>query len=61
MSPKGAFELWAGSIAVHLLERSFIERLVQAGSDLPFHRAIKKVPYVTIPRAARVNPPSRTP
>ena len=38
-------QLWAGSIAVHLIERSFIERL-GGGLDLPFHRAIKKVPYI---------------
>jgi UDP-N-acetylglucosamine/UDP-N-acetylgalactosamine diphosphorylase len=43
--PEGRLELWAGSIAVHILERSFIERL--AGEHrLPFHRAIKKVEYV---------------
>ena len=43
--PEGALELWAGSIAVHILERSFIERL--AGEyRLPFHRADKKVAYV---------------
>jgi len=43
--PEGALELWAGSIAVHILERSFIERL--AGEyRLPFHRAVKKVTYV---------------
>ncbi len=41
----GALELWAGSIAVHILERSFIERL--AGEHrLPFHRAVKKVSFV---------------
>ena len=43
--PEGPLELWAGSIAVHILERSFIERLV-GEHRLPFHRAIKKVPYV---------------
>jgi UDP-N-acetylglucosamine/UDP-N-acetylgalactosamine diphosphorylase len=43
--PEGSLSLWAGSIAVHLLERSFVERLVVA-SELPFHRAIKKVPYM---------------
>ena len=43
--PEGRLELWAGSIAVHILERSFIERL--AGEHrLPFHRAVKKVAYV---------------
>jgi UDP-N-acetylglucosamine/UDP-N-acetylgalactosamine diphosphorylase len=43
--PEGPLELWAGSIAVHILERSFIERLVGA-HPLPFHRAIKKVAHV---------------
>jgi UDP-N-acetylglucosamine/UDP-N-acetylgalactosamine diphosphorylase len=43
--PEGGLELWAGSIAVHILERAFIERLA-GGLNLPFHRAIKKVPYV---------------
>jgi UDP-N-acetylglucosamine/UDP-N-acetylgalactosamine diphosphorylase len=43
--PEGRLELWAGSIAVHLLERSFIERLV-AEHRIPFHRAIKKVAFV---------------
>ncbi len=43
--PEGGLELWAGSIAIHVLERSFIERIV-AGTQLPFHRAIKKVSYI---------------
>ena len=30
--PEGPLELWAGSIAVHILERSFIERLVRRAS-----------------------------
>jgi UDP-N-acetylglucosamine/UDP-N-acetylgalactosamine diphosphorylase len=43
--PEGRLELWAGSIAVHVLERAFIERIVEE-HRLPFHRAIKKVSYV---------------
>lgn len=43
--PEGSLELWAGSIAIHLFEREFVERLL-ANLDLPFHRAIKKVPYI---------------
>jgi UDP-N-acetylglucosamine/UDP-N-acetylgalactosamine diphosphorylase len=43
--PEGPLELWAGSIAVHILERTFIERLVGEHS-LPFHRALKKVTFV---------------
>ncbi len=44
--PDGSLLLWAGSIAVHVLERSFVERLVEGDVKLPFHRAIKKVPFV---------------
>jgi UDP-N-acetylglucosamine/UDP-N-acetylgalactosamine diphosphorylase len=44
--PDGRLQLWAGSIAVHLFEREFIERLVAGGAPLPFHRALKKVEYV---------------
>jgi UDP-N-acetylglucosamine/UDP-N-acetylgalactosamine diphosphorylase len=43
--PEGRLELWAGSIAVHILERSFIERLV-SDHRLVFHRALKKVPFI---------------
>jgi UDP-N-acetylglucosamine/UDP-N-acetylgalactosamine diphosphorylase len=45
-NPDGGLELWAGSIAVHVLERSFVERLA-ASHALPFHRANKKVPYLS--------------
>jgi UDP-N-acetylglucosamine/UDP-N-acetylgalactosamine diphosphorylase len=41
--PDGSLQLWAGSIAIHLFERSFIERIVDE-ARLPFHRAHKKVP-----------------
>jgi UDP-N-acetylglucosamine/UDP-N-acetylgalactosamine diphosphorylase len=44
--PDGRLQLWAGSIAIHLFELDFIERLASGQIRLPFHRAIKKVPYV---------------
>jgi UDP-N-acetylglucosamine/UDP-N-acetylgalactosamine diphosphorylase len=43
--PDGSLRIWAGSIAVHLFELGFIERLVR-GLTLPFHRAVKKVPHL---------------
>jgi UDP-N-acetylglucosamine/UDP-N-acetylgalactosamine diphosphorylase len=51
----GSLELWAGSIAVHCLERAFVERLTVGGAALPFHRAEKRVPHVTLD-GARVDP-----
>ncbi len=44
--PEGGLELWAGSIAIHLLELEFIDRIVSGETPLPFHRANKKVPFV---------------
>jgi UDP-N-acetylglucosamine/UDP-N-acetylgalactosamine diphosphorylase len=44
--PDGRLQLWAGSIAIHLFELAFIERLASGEIRLPFHRAIKKVSYV---------------
>ncbi len=42
----GGLELWAGSIAHHLIELRFAARLAEGGGRLPFHRALKPVPYV---------------
>ncbi|HSI35179.1 MAG TPA: UTP--glucose-1-phosphate uridylyltransferase, partial [Tepidisphaeraceae bacterium] len=45
--PNGALLFNAGSIAIHALRVSFIERLNEGGElNLPWHRAEKKVPYV---------------
>lgn len=46
-NPDGSLRFNAGSIAIHALRRSFIERLNQGGRlSLVWHRAEKKVPYV---------------
>ena len=45
--PDNSLRLWAGSIAIHVFEVAFIERLVAGDLRLPFHRAIKKVPHVS--------------
>ena len=43
----GRLRFSAGSIAIHVLSRSFVERLTAAGDcGLPLHRAVKKVPFV---------------
>lgn len=53
--PDGRLELWAGSIAIHLIERTFVERLATT-LQLPFHRAIKKVAYID-EQGNEVSPP----
>jgi UDP-N-acetylglucosamine/UDP-N-acetylgalactosamine diphosphorylase len=46
-NPDGTLKFNAGSIAIHALRVSFIERLNAGGQlKLPWHRAEKKVPYV---------------
>lgn len=42
----GSLKLWAGSIGVHVFRRSFLERAASRKNSLPFHRALKAVPYV---------------
>jgi UDP-N-acetylglucosamine/UDP-N-acetylgalactosamine diphosphorylase len=44
--PDGGLALWAGSIAVHVFDREFVEGLATGGARLPFHRAVKAVPYL---------------
>ena len=46
-NPDGRLRFSAGSIGVHVLSRSFVEKLTAGGRvPLPFHRAEKAVPYV---------------
>lgn len=42
----GQLKLWAGNIAVHVFDLSFLESVVASEHGLPFHRASKVVPYV---------------
>lgn len=45
--PDGRLLFWAGSIAIHVLSRRFVETLTEGGRcQLPFHRAEKKVAHV---------------
>ena len=45
-SPDGSLEIWAGSIAVHVIAANFLRRTADLADALPFHVARKKVPYV---------------
>ena len=43
----GRLKFFAGSIAIHIISRSFVERICDHGRcQLPFHRAEKKVPFI---------------
>lgn len=43
---RGGLRFWAGNTAIHVFSRSFLDRLVREGIELPVHRAIKKVPHL---------------
>jgi UDP-N-acetylglucosamine/UDP-N-acetylgalactosamine diphosphorylase len=45
-TPQGRLEFDAGSIAIHIFDVPFLERLATGDSILPYHLARKKVPYV---------------
>ena len=42
----GTLRLWAGSIAVHVFDVRFLDRMKDAVHGLPFHRANKSAAYV---------------
>jgi len=44
----GRLMLEFGSIAIHIINRTFVERLNEHGFSLPWHRAVKRVGYVGV-------------
>ena len=42
----GSLAIWAGSIAVHVFDVTFLEQMIDQAESLPFHRACKIVPYM---------------
>lgn len=42
----GRLRFWAGSIAIHVIDAAFIERLNRGGFQLPYHKAEKAVPCI---------------
>ncbi len=43
---QGALKYWAGSIAIHMINVSFLEKENDHGFRLPYHVAHKQIPYV---------------
>jgi UDP-N-acetylglucosamine/UDP-N-acetylgalactosamine diphosphorylase len=40
---KGDMLYWAGSIAIHIINVAFADRITSEGLSIPFHRAVKKI------------------
>lgn len=47
-NPDGRLKYNAGNIAIHLFNIDFLERLMQEGIKLPFHKAFKKIPTLDV-------------
>jgi len=45
-NPDGSLVFELGSIGIHLVNRSFVEKLNEKGFALPIHRAVKKIPHL---------------
>jgi UDP-N-acetylglucosamine/UDP-N-acetylgalactosamine diphosphorylase len=45
-NPDGSLVFGLGSIAIHVINVKFVEKLRGGELSLPFHKAIKKVPYI---------------
>jgi UDP-N-acetylglucosamine/UDP-N-acetylgalactosamine diphosphorylase len=44
--PDGSLVFNMGSIGIHIISRTFVEKLNSKDFSLPFHRAVKKIPYI---------------
>ncbi len=42
----GSLAIWAGSIAVHVLDTAMLARMAESADGLPFHYALKKVAHI---------------
>jgi UDP-N-acetylglucosamine/UDP-N-acetylgalactosamine diphosphorylase len=47
-NPDGSLVFTLGSIAIHIINTSFVEKLNAEGFSLPLHRAVKKIPHIDI-------------
>jgi UDP-N-acetylglucosamine/UDP-N-acetylgalactosamine diphosphorylase len=45
-NPDGSYVFQLGSIAIHIINRSFVEKLNTGDVSLPLHRAVKKIRYI---------------
>ena len=51
--PDGSLAIWAGSIAVHMMNLEFLQKNASFSGSLPFHLAKKKVPFIVLDKDAK--------
>jgi len=47
-NPDGSLAFQLGSIAIHIINTSFVEKLNADGFSLPLHKAVKKIPHIDL-------------
>ena len=52
----GSLVFSLGSIAIHMISRSFVEQLNVKGFALPYHKAVKKISYIDLQTGLAVKP-----
>lgn len=55
-NPDGSLVFSMGSIAIHMINRSFVDALNNKGFALPYHKAVKKIPYIDLQSGRKVEP-----
>lgn len=56
-APDGSLRFVAGSPAIHMLGVAFVEKLAtDPAFALPYHRAVKKVPFIDLETGERIDP-----
>jgi UDP-N-acetylglucosamine/UDP-N-acetylgalactosamine diphosphorylase len=55
-NPDGSLVFSLGSIAIHIINRSFVEHLNAKGFALPYHKAVKKISYVDLQTGGKIEP-----
>jgi UDP-N-acetylglucosamine/UDP-N-acetylgalactosamine diphosphorylase len=53
--PNGSLVFELGSIAIHIISTSFVEKLNVEDYSLPLHRAVKKIPHIDL-QGNRIEP-----
>lgn len=51
--PDGSLAIWAGSIAVHMMNLDLLQNNASYSSSLPFHLAKKKIPHIVLDKDAK--------
>ncbi|HBR19325.1 MAG: hypothetical protein A2Y13_09795 [Planctomycetes bacterium GWC2_45_44] len=52
----GSLLFSAGSIAIHIINRAFVEQLNAKGFALPYHRAVKKISHIDLSSGKKIAP-----